>query len=70
MRRLVLEAAAALGQPVSVRPVALRELPGTREAFITNVRWGLQSVQLPDGRALSGDDHARRLRAVIDADRT
>jgi 4-amino-4-deoxychorismate lyase len=69
MRRLVLEAAAALGQPVSVRPVALRELVAPREVFVTNVRWGLQSVQRLDGRALSDDAHARRLRSVIDAGR-
>ncbi len=69
MRRLVLEAAAALGQPVSVRPVALRDVAAAREVFITNVRWGLQSVRRLDGRALSGDTHARRLRSVIDAGR-
>jgi 4-amino-4-deoxychorismate lyase len=68
MRRLVLEAAAALGRPVSVRPVALHEVAGAREVFITNVRWGLQSVRRLDGRALSDDAHARRLRGVIDAD--
>jgi 4-amino-4-deoxychorismate lyase len=69
MRRLVLEAAATLGQPVSVRPVAASELAAAREVFVTNVRWGLQSVRLLDGRALPGDVHARRLRTVIDAAR-
>ncbi len=69
MRRVVLDAAAALGQPVSVRPVVLRELTAAREFIITNVRWGMQSVQRIDGRALSDDSHARRLRDLIDADR-
>jgi 4-amino-4-deoxychorismate lyase len=69
MRRLVLEAGATHGQPVAVRPVAASELAGVREAFVTNVRWGVQSVRLLDGRALAGDAHARRLRAVIDAAR-
>jgi 4-amino-4-deoxychorismate lyase len=69
MRRLVLEAAAALGQPVSVRPVAASELLAAGEVFVTNVRWGVQSVRLLDGRALAGDAHARRLRTVIDAAR-
>jgi 4-amino-4-deoxychorismate lyase len=69
MRRVVLDAAASLGQPVSVRPVVLREVAAAREVFITNVRWGLQSVQRVDGRALSDDSHARRLRDLIDAHR-
>jgi 4-amino-4-deoxychorismate lyase len=69
MRRLVLEAAATLRQPVSVRPVAASELAAAREVFVTNVRWGVQSVRLLEGRALAGDAHARRLRAVIDASR-
>jgi len=69
MRRLVLQAAAALGRPVGVRPVALPDLAAAREVFITNVRWGLQSVQRLDGRPLSDDTHARRLRSVIDAHR-
>lgn len=69
MRRLVLEAAATLGHPVAVRPVAANDLARVREAFVTNVRWGVQSVKLLDGRALTGDAHARRLRTVIDAAR-
>jgi 4-amino-4-deoxychorismate lyase len=69
MRRLVLEAAAALGWAVSVRPVAASELAAAREVFVTNVRWGVQSVRLLGGRALAGDTHARRLHTVIDASR-
>lgn len=69
MRRLVLEAAATLGWAVSVRPVAASELAAAREVFVTNVRWGVQSVQLLGGRALADDTHARRLHTVIDASR-
>jgi 4-amino-4-deoxychorismate lyase len=64
MRRVVLEA--ARGVPVIVRPVAADELPGVREAFLTNVRWGLRSVSVLDGRALHHDDYARQLRGLID----
>jgi 4-amino-4-deoxychorismate lyase len=67
MRRVVLEAAARQGNPVRVRPVQPAELPGVREAFLTNVRWEVQSAHWLDGRALAGDEHARRLRAAIDA---
>jgi 4-amino-4-deoxychorismate lyase len=67
MRRLVLEAAARLGQRVCVRAVALSELATVREAFVTNVRWGVQSARLLDGRALPSDAHARQLRGMIDA---
>jgi hypothetical protein len=50
-----------------VRAVWPEELPRVHEAFLTNVRWGLQSAQRLDGRALASDAHARQLRAVIDA---
>ncbi len=64
MRRVVLEA--ARGLPLTVRPVAATELPRVREAFLTNVRWGVRSVTALDGRALHNDDFARQLRRVID----
>jgi 4-amino-4-deoxychorismate lyase len=70
MRRVVLEAAAAQGMPVCVRAVARGELAGVHEVFVTNVRWGVQSAQLLEGRALPSDALARRLRAMIDAPRT
>lgn len=69
MRSLVLEAAAGLGMPVQVRAVARGELAGVNEAFVTNVRWGVQSVQLLEGRALPSAALALRLRAMIDARR-
>jgi len=70
MRRVVLEAAAGHGMPVHVRAVARGELAGVHEVFVTNVRWGVQSVQLLEGRALLSDAHAQRLRALIDAARS
>jgi 4-amino-4-deoxychorismate lyase len=69
MRRLVLEAATRLGQRVCVRTVAASELATVREVFTTNVRWGVQSVQVLDGRVLPGDAYAQQLRALIDAAR-
>jgi len=73
MRQLVLEAAVpgstrAAGLAMTVRPVALAELAGVSEAFVTNVRWGVRSVAVLDGRALPGDDYARQLRRLIDDD--
>jgi 4-amino-4-deoxychorismate lyase len=67
MRRLVLEAATRQGLQVRVRPVAAAELAAVREVFVTNVRWGLQSVLLLQGRQLASDAHARQLRGLIDA---
>jgi 4-amino-4-deoxychorismate lyase len=68
MRRVVLQSAAASGLAVQIRPIALEELAGVREAFVTNVRLGVQSVDWLEGRALSGADYAERLRRQIDAD--
>ena len=70
MRRVVLETAVRHGIAVHERAVALRELDTVREAFVTNVRYGLQPVQLLNGRALADDRQARRLRGLIDAART
>ena len=69
MRRVVLEAAAGQGIPVGVRAVARAELAAVHEVFVTNVRWGVQSVQLLEGRALPSDALALRLRAIIDVPR-
>ena len=80
MRRRVLQAAGALRHPegsavgdprapmgVTVRRVMATELAGVREAFVTNVRWGIRSIGSLDGRALAGDDYAQQLRRRIDA---
>ena len=70
MRQLVLEAAARHGVAVRVRAVAGGELAGVREMFLTNVRWGVRSVRLLEGRVLPSDDHAQQLRGMIDAARS
>jgi 4-amino-4-deoxychorismate lyase len=70
MRRVVLEAAARLGQRVCVRAVAPSELATVREAFVTNVRLGVQSVRVLEGRVLPGDAYAQQLGGLIDAART
>jgi len=70
MRRVVLQSAAAAGIVVRVVPVELSVLSDAREAFITNVRLGVQSVGWLDGRAMPSDDYAQRLRRQIDAARS
>ncbi len=67
MRGLVLEAAAKLGIPVQVRGVHREELGDMREAFVTNVRWGVQSVDLMLDRALESRTQALALQRLIDA---
>jgi hypothetical protein len=67
MRSVVCAAAQRRGAPVRVRCVERHELPRLREAFVTNVRWGVQSIAVLDGRVLSSDTHARELRGLIDA---
>ncbi len=52
---------------VTVRHVTLAELTRVREAFVTNVRWGIRSIGSLDGRALASDDYAQQLRRLIDA---
>jgi 4-amino-4-deoxychorismate lyase len=67
MRRLVLQAAGRHGGGVCVRLVEPSELATVREAFLTNVRWGLQSVRVLQGRTLPSDAYAQQLRGLIDA---
>ncbi len=67
MRRLVLQAAARQGTGVRVRSVAPAELATVREAFLTNVRWGVQSARVLEGRTLQSDVYAQQLRGLIDA---
>ncbi len=70
MRSVVLDAAgsaAQAGLSVAVRPVRVAELDGVREAFVTNVRWGIRSIGVLDGRRLPSDDCAQQLRRLIDA---
>ena len=67
MRQLVCTAATRAGVPVSVRTVTLAELSEVQEAFVTNVRWGVQSIAQLQGRAVPGRHWAQVLRAAIDA---
>jgi 4-amino-4-deoxychorismate lyase len=69
MRRVVLDSAASSGIAVRIGPVAASVLAVVREAFVTNVRLEVQSVNWLDGRVLPSDDYARRLRQHIDAAR-
>ncbi|HTT04949.1 MAG TPA: aminodeoxychorismate lyase [Steroidobacteraceae bacterium] len=70
MRARVLAALAASphsGLAAEIRTLRAPELAGVREAFVTNVRWGIRSISLLDGRRLASDDYAQRLRRLIDA---
>jgi 4-amino-4-deoxychorismate lyase len=67
MRQLVCAAAERSGSPVLVRRVASEELRRVREAFVTNVRWGVQSITALEGRPLSCQAQAQALRGLIDA---
>jgi 4-amino-4-deoxychorismate lyase len=67
MRQRVCEAAASAGIAVQVRAVDPGELPQVHEAFVTNVRWGVQSISALSGRTLSGRSHAQQLRRLVDA---
>ena len=70
MRARVLAALSASphsGLSAEIRTLGARELAGVREAFVTNVRWGIRSIALLDGRRLPSDDYAQRLRRLIDA---
>lgn len=70
MRGLILEhlgAAAQQSAAAAVRPAAAQVLGQVREAFMTNVRWGIRSIGVLDGRPLPSDDWAQRLRRSIDA---
>jgi 4-amino-4-deoxychorismate lyase len=67
MRRVVLETAARSGLAVQVRPVGIEEIAGFNEAFVTNVRLGVQSVNQLEGRTLLVDDFAELLRSQINA---
>lgn len=70
MRARVLETLAAQphgGLSVQIRTLPASELGRVREVFVTNVRWGIRSIAVLDGRSLPSDDCAQRLRRLIDA---
>jgi hypothetical protein len=67
MRDAPLEAVLMLSSAGQVRCVEVGELARVREAFVTNVRWGVQSIAVLEGRPLSCQTRAQALRRVIDA---
>jgi 4-amino-4-deoxychorismate lyase len=70
MRARVLAALAAAppgGLSAEIRTLAAGEMGRVHEAFVTNVRWGIRSIGVLDGRSLPSDDCAQRLRRLIDA---
>ncbi|HEX4049283.1 MAG TPA: aminodeoxychorismate lyase [Steroidobacteraceae bacterium] len=70
MRARVLDALAARAHrdlSAEIRTLAAGELGRVGEAFLTNVRWGIRSIGVLDGRNLPSDDYAQRLRRLIDA---
>ncbi|HLK71117.1 MAG TPA: aminodeoxychorismate lyase [Steroidobacteraceae bacterium] len=70
MRGLILERLQAQPMPglrIDIRTLCAGELAGIREAFLTNVRWGIRSIAALDGRPLPSDDCAQRLRRGLDA---
>jgi 4-amino-4-deoxychorismate lyase len=70
MRELVCEAASRHGRPVRIRRIQAAELGRAREAFITNVRWGVRSISELAGRTLEQRSHAQIAKGWIDAART
>ena len=69
MREVVCAAAARHGTPVRVRRIEAAELKLAREAFVTNVRWGVRSISELAGRTLDSRTHAQLARNWIDATR-
>jgi 4-amino-4-deoxychorismate lyase len=70
MRGLVLDRLAVAPQRelrVQLRALRAAELAQVREAFVTNVRWGIRPIGELDGRSLRSDDYAQQVRRLIDA---
>lgn len=68
MRGLVLQSSKRLRLgSATVRRVMPAELTQVREAFVTNVRWGIRSIGSLDGRVMASDDYAQQLRRQMDA---
>ncbi|HEV7985444.1 MAG TPA: aminodeoxychorismate lyase [Steroidobacteraceae bacterium] len=67
MRRLVCTAAERHGAPVRERRVGRLELAHVREAFLTNVRWGVQSIALLEGRPLAQRGCSQSVRGWLGA---
>ena len=67
MRAVVCAAAVRHGTPVRIRRIEAAELKLAREAFLTNVRWGVRSISELAGRKLDSRTHAQLARNWIDA---
>jgi len=57
------------GRPVRIRRIEAAELGLAREAFLTNVRWGVRSISELAGRALEQRTQAQLARGWLDAAR-
>lgn len=66
-RERICEAAARAGCPVRLRSVRQEEFAGIQEAFLTNVRWGVQPIGSLEGRALTRREWAVRVRGWLNA---
>jgi 4-amino-4-deoxychorismate lyase len=69
VRELICAAAVRHGSPVRIRRIEAAELKVAREAFLTNVRWGVRSISELAGRALEERTQAQVARGWIDAAR-
>jgi 4-amino-4-deoxychorismate lyase len=67
MRSLVIDGAHALRLPLQVERVSVERLRAAPAAFVTNVRLGLQSVQVFEQRPLAVDPRVSALQEWIDA---
>ena len=67
MRQVVCSAAERHGAPVRVRRVERREFARVQEAFLTNVRWGVQSIAQLEGRPLAQRSRAQTAQEWLDA---
>lgn len=67
MRRRVCAAAERCGVPVRIEQVTMGQLAQVQEAFLTNVRWGVQPVASLVDRPLAGRGRAEAIRRSLDA---
>lgn len=67
MRRQVCLLAMQHGVQVRIRRVAREELAQVPEAFLTNVRWGVRSIALLEGRPLVERRYASLVQGWLDA---
>jgi 4-amino-4-deoxychorismate lyase len=67
MRGLVVDAAQALMLPLRIEAVPLERLQAAPAAFVTNVRLGLQAVDILEQRELAADGRVKKLQDWIHA---